>query len=305
MTTISGNTSPTTYIWSNGATTSSISGLSPGNYLLNIVDGNGCTFSGTYNIDAYVCTPFAVNGTVTDAICYDDCNGAIQLNALSNGSTAFSALWNEGQSTNILNDLCAATYQVTVTDSDNCTATNSFVVDQPNEITITIDSVRNFTAVDSGAVFFTIDGLDPSMGTSCEGCVVIPGAANICNACGGLGNFTFVDNLPPGQGIVTITLNNGCQIFSAPFTISYLSSNKDFVNTPFKVFPNPANEILNIATIDGSYPKEIVLKNIFGVIVGRYYNTHSIDVSNLQSGLYFVNLYNEDFIYTRPFTVQH
>jgi hypothetical protein len=300
--TISGNTSPTTYAWSNGATSASISGLTPSNYLLNIVDGNGCTFSGSYDIDAYICSPFTPSATVTDVICRDDCNGAIQLNALSNGSTSFTALWNEGQNTTSRTDLCAATYHVTVTDSDQCTASSSFNVDQPNEITITVDSVRNFTAVDSGAVFFTVQGLDPTESADC-GCVCIPGHGCICGICG---DFTFVNNLPPGEGfVVTITLNNGCQILSSPFTISNLTSIKDNANTPFKIFPNPTSEVLNVTTLDGSHPKEIVIKNTFGMIIGQYFNTNVIDVSNLPSGLYFANLYDEYHLYKQPFIVQH
>lgn len=298
---ISGNALPTTYLWSNGATSASINSLSPGTYVLNIVDGNGCTFSESYEVAAYICTPLTVNATIDDAICYDDCNGSIQLSTLSNGSTAFSALWNEGQSTTFLSDLCSATYQVTVTDIDNCTATASFVVAQPNEITITIDSVRNFTAVDSGAVFFTVQGLDPTESADC-GCVCIPGHGCICGICG---DFTFVNNLPPGEGfVVTITLNNGCQILSSPFNILTLSSTIEDVNTRIKVFPNPTSDVLNVFGLEGRYPEEIVIKNTFGLIIARYINTQTVDVSSLQSGLYFITLYEQDRIYTRPFTIQ-
>ena len=34
-----------TYIWSNGLTTDSVSGLSAGNYTIDITNGNGCTIT--------------------------------------------------------------------------------------------------------------------------------------------------------------------------------------------------------------------------------------------------------------------
>ncbi|MCC7532306.1 MAG: gliding motility-associated C-terminal domain-containing protein, partial [Bacteroidia bacterium] len=48
--TISGGTAPTTILWSNNNTTSTISGLSTGSYSVLVTDANGCTASGITNI---------------------------------------------------------------------------------------------------------------------------------------------------------------------------------------------------------------------------------------------------------------
>jgi hypothetical protein len=47
---ISGGTNPYTYLWSTGATTASITSLTPGEYIVDIEDAEGCTVRLTFNI---------------------------------------------------------------------------------------------------------------------------------------------------------------------------------------------------------------------------------------------------------------
>lgn len=47
---VSGGTSPYTYVWNNGATTSSIINLSPGSYNVIATDANGCTITRNFTI---------------------------------------------------------------------------------------------------------------------------------------------------------------------------------------------------------------------------------------------------------------
>lgn len=284
---ITGNAEPTTYIWSNGSGGPSIMGLTPGAYQVSILDAFGCTYTDTYTVEAYVCTPFTINATVQNAICHDDCNGSIQLSALSNGNTAFAAVWNEGASSTYLGDLCAATYLVTVTDTDNCTATSSYVVTQPNDIFITIDSIRNFNGVDSGAVFFTIGGLEPN-DPSCAGCVCLPGYGCICGVCGESLAFT---NLPPGDAVLVFTLESGCEVFSPTFTISNISSNKDISISPVKVYPNPTQDVINIGDGNIIHPEsEVTILDVVGRVCMRPTSLSDIDVSTLNTGIYFIQV---------------
>ncbi|MBK9462980.1 MAG: SprB repeat-containing protein [Sphingobacteriales bacterium] len=69
--TVTGGTSPYTYLWSNGSTTEDINGLTAGNYGVTVTDANGCNITDTYLITE----PSAIAITV-DSSTPTTCNGA-------------------------------------------------------------------------------------------------------------------------------------------------------------------------------------------------------------------------------------
>ena len=75
----------TTYNWNTGATTSSITTTSTGNYSLSVVDGNGCT--GTSNTTSVSISPQTITATTTG---YSLCNGSVTLDV---GSGFASYQW--------------------------------------------------------------------------------------------------------------------------------------------------------------------------------------------------------------------
>jgi len=79
---IDGPTGFATYNWSTGATTSSITTTSTGNYSLSVIDGNGCT--GTSNTTSISISPQTITATTTG---YSLCNGSVTLNVGSGFAT--------------------------------------------------------------------------------------------------------------------------------------------------------------------------------------------------------------------------
>ncbi|MEC7863659.1 MAG: hypothetical protein VYB55_01180 [Bacteroidota bacterium] len=109
----------TTYNWSTGETTSSITTTSTGNYSLSVVDGNGC--SGTSNTTSVTISPQTITATTTG---YSLCNGPVTLDAGS-GFTTYQ-WYNNGiimiNTTQTLIVTNAGVYHCEVVDPTGCTA---------------------------------------------------------------------------------------------------------------------------------------------------------------------------------------
>lgn len=128
VTNISSAYEPITYSWSNGATTSSVSGLCAGTYTVTATGSNGCTVSVSHTLTA----PSALSGTLTPVavLCNGDNTGSISF-AASGGTTPYSYLWSNGATTQNLQNVTSGNYTVTVTDANNCSWTGSALVTQP------------------------------------------------------------------------------------------------------------------------------------------------------------------------------
>ncbi|MBI4945773.1 MAG: SprB repeat-containing protein, partial [Bacteroidetes bacterium] len=119
-----GGSAPYTYLWNNGQTNATATGLCAGTYTLTLFDANGCSIAQTTNVSDPV--PITVSTGVADATCLI-CNGSITV--ISSGGTGpYSYSWNSGQTSANITGLCAGVYVVTVTDAIGCTAVDSIAV---------------------------------------------------------------------------------------------------------------------------------------------------------------------------------
>lgn len=118
---LTGGTTPYSHLWSNGATTASISNLASNFYAITTTDGNGCTLSNT----AFIQSSIGVNLTTdySNTICGGN-NGMAEATA-SSGTPGYTYLWSNGLTDAAIDNLAAGIYTVETTDGTGCTATNS------------------------------------------------------------------------------------------------------------------------------------------------------------------------------------
>jgi gliding motility-associated-like protein len=114
-----------TTIWSNGATSQNISGLSAGTYTVTITHNSGCTVTQSATVTEPARLTVVVDSTRLSA-CSSN-NGAAFVTA-AGGTAARTFLWSNGRSTQNITGVGAGTYNVTVTDVRGCRATASTVV---------------------------------------------------------------------------------------------------------------------------------------------------------------------------------
>jgi len=115
--TVSGGQAPFTYLWSNGATTSSISGLAYGNYSLTVTDNAGCSITVHKFINN--ANPMHLTFSGVSPTC-NQSDGAVSLN-IAGGTAPYDILWSNGASNvNTISGLAVGSISVQISDANGC-----------------------------------------------------------------------------------------------------------------------------------------------------------------------------------------
>ncbi|MFM7054667.1 MAG: beta strand repeat-containing protein, partial [Bacteroidota bacterium] len=157
----SGGTGPYGYAWSpSGGNGSTATGLSSGNYLVNVTDANGCTASANV-IVASSSSPLASVSTISNVSCNGGSNGSVTL-AVSGGVAPYTYAWSPSVSTtSSASGLTAGNYSVIITGSNGCTTTINIAITQPLALSAT--SIQGNIACNGGTTTATVT---PSGGAS-------------------------------------------------------------------------------------------------------------------------------------------
>ncbi len=127
---VTGGTTPYSYLWSNGATDSTISNLCAGIYSATVIDADNCVIHECAAItEPDELKTFIADGTIA---CY---GGSTCVQLLTSGGTMpYTYLWNTGETSWFPTNIVAGNYTVTVTDAHGCTEIIEFSIPQPDKL---------------------------------------------------------------------------------------------------------------------------------------------------------------------------
>ena len=145
-----------TYAWSSSSNLATISSLAPGSYTVTVTDNQSCTASASVTL-ASSGNP-TLNFTSNDPNCNQSADGSITLTA-SGGAGGYSYTWSPSVSTaSIASGLTAGTYNVTVSDANNCSGTNTITLSDPSAIVANTSSTSADCGQANGSVFVAASG---------------------------------------------------------------------------------------------------------------------------------------------------
>ncbi|MBK5284123.1 MAG: T9SS type A sorting domain-containing protein, partial [Bacteroidia bacterium] len=268
------------YLWSNSASTQSITVSSSGNYFVTVTDGNNCSASTSLSVTVNPLPVASITPNGPTTFCQGD-------NVMLTASGANNYLWSNSSSSQSITVSSSGNYFVTVTDGNNCSASTSLsVMVNPNppvpNITQNFDSLVSDAA--SGYQWYFSS-------------VLIPGA-----------NSQSYHPTQNGNYSVVITDVNNCTASSSdyPFVITGMSP-PDGADEVL-IYPNPATNKIIVQSLKFNVERVEVYD-----VVGRKVKAltpnpsphgegrASIDVSELSPGIYFVKVKGEKEFVVRKF----
>lgn len=199
-----GATPPYRYSWSNGDTTSAISGLAPDAYWCTLTDANDCIFpSPIYTITEPPLVTLQLD-SIQNVRCFRENNGFLRVKAVG-GVPPYQFLWSNGTTSAALNNLTAGIYSVTVTDANGCTAEWIGFVSQPSALQVETFKLTPPTCIgaENGSIEISLSGGQPPFTFAWNS-----------------GNGTSkIQNLGIGQYQATVTDASGCQLITSSYTL--------------------------------------------------------------------------------------
>lgn len=147
----------TSYSWSTGSTSQSISASTFGEFSVEVTNSFGCTASDKLTIEKWL-NPSIFNRGKTDPSCNGSTDGSAYVNVAS-GSAPYSYSWSNGQTNDTLTAVGDGTYTVTISDDNGCTAADTFTLNEPDALSHSISAVHvSCFGLSDGSVNLTVSG---------------------------------------------------------------------------------------------------------------------------------------------------
>jgi len=292
-----GGMAPYSYLWTGGATTQSLSGLTVGTYKVTITDMNGCN-----TVDsAKVLSGLGSMISTTNVMCYGDSNGTATVFNVTGGTSPYTYIWEPlSGANNFISGLSAGRYTVSMSDNFGCSGVDSVTIIQPTILMALVDTIPDTGSCSGKAKAIISGGVAPySFTWSSQGTNTLDSAGNLC------------------YGVYFVCANdaNGCSVCDSVYIRNATKQVTGIVNIvsrgfDIKLYPNPAKSQLNLL-ISGSAdsPCNMEVYDMMGRQVMQKKDveinggTGVIDVSTLATGSYMLRISDKNHNEIRPFLI--
>lgn len=241
--------SGSSYLWSNGATTRSISVNTPGNYSVTVTNANGCSVTSVAT-EVTLLPRASITASGPTTFCQGLANKVILT---ANEGTAY--LWANGATTRSIEVISSGNQWVDVTNSNGCT-TRAFIT-----TTVTVDNSLSATISASGST------------TICQGSKVILTASEGSSYLWSNGATTrSIEVSTGGNYSVWVTNANGCSARSPATIVTVTQLPNLFISPSGPTTFCAGDAVLLTASTDGSYlwSNGATTKSINASIGGNY-----------------------------------
>ena len=209
-----GGTMPYRFQWSNGGTDSVSVADQPGTYTVVVTDDHGCTAYDTLHVNEP--EKIILHAEITEPSCNGTSDGSLIVSA-TGGIAPFNFLWDSGSTEDTLTNLSAGNYIVTATDQNNCTETDTFIVQQPEPLAIhaNVTDVSCYGGNDGAVSLLVSGGTQPYSFAWNDNAIT-----------------QNRENLSAGSYSVTVTDNHGC---GTDFTVQVTEPSEDSASFQFEI----------------------------------------------------------------------
>jgi large repetitive protein len=252
---------------SSNNTNGQFTGLAVGNYVVTVVDGNGCraTANATVGNGSNVVT---ATSTTTPAICTNN-NGVIVVTGAGGTAPYTYTLNGASNGTGRFENLAGNSYSIEIVDAGNCRTTTN--------VTLSVNNMNVSATVTAGSA--TCRGNDGGLTIVATG-----GNGNFWYAVNGVSNTTGVfTGLTPGSYTVISTDGNGCQARSTGLIQdgSRLLNPTVQATTPAVCAGNNGTANLNVTGGTGNYSYVLNgVTNSTGLFTGLATGTYTATITD-------------------------
>lgn len=200
----SGGTGNYTYLWSNGLSGASVSGLSAGTYQVIVNDGTALAYA---SVSITQPNALLLQTTASNTTCDGQSNGTAQA-IVSGGTAPYQYFWSNGSNTANLSNLQAGSYGITVIDSGGCSKSGSAVVNSSSPMELYVFNTAQTCS----------NGNDGSVSA-----YIIGGTAPYTYQWNNGATTSYQTGLSAGTYTVTITDATGCAVFGQTSIVNLAS----------------------------------------------------------------------------------